>query len=302
VTQKVKPIVVLSNAKQQCVTFFWKNNPHFYFGYRFLEHTPEIVATPLSHIDSLTSCLTVTGPESKAEILPLEKCDPWSKNWLTQYVEPDAKDSIQLSFRTFSDGAAWCQSYDLGGTQKREFFFDPVETGVIMRMKLTSSTPIAGAYCVQQCLRMTGITNKEWRQNVASTPCLSEFDTQAQGNPHVTLTYARKGGVWLRFPVPHMEYHTPAGLPLLMSKSGGKIDHGLIVRESQDGNFSAGMYWERTAYVSNRHPADCIHASVDLGPLKAGEYRNVYGMCYFIEGSKDELLKIWQEDFGVRDA
>jgi hypothetical protein len=299
--EKIKPIVILSNPEQQCVTFFWKNNPHFYVGYRFVEHSPEIIATPLSHDESLLGYLTNNGPEITTEKVVLEKCDPWDKNWITQYVERDARDNIQLSFKTFIDGSAWACSYDLGGAQKREFFFNTVETGVIITMRLTTDVPIPGAFCVQQCLRMTGNTNKEWRRRVALTPFLSEFDTQAQGNPNLTLTYVRKEDSWLRFPVSHTKYHTHAGLPLLMSNSGGQIDHGLIVRESQDEKYSAGMYWERTAYVSNRHPADCIHACIDMGPLRVDEQRTVHGKFYFIEGPKDKLLKIWQSDFRIKD-
>jgi hypothetical protein len=60
---------------------------------------------------------------------------------------------------------------------------------------------------------------------------------------------------------------------------------------------TGGMYWERTAWVSNRHPADCIHASIDFGPLAAGQSRTLHGVVYFIEGSKDDLLTLWQSDF-----
>jgi hypothetical protein len=60
------------------------------------------------------------------------------------------------------------------------------------------------------------------------------------------------------------------------------------------------MYWERTAYVSNWHPADCVHALVDFGPLDAGQSRTVCGKFYLIEGTKDDLLAAWQRDFSIR--
>ena len=299
---KLKPMVVLSNVNQQCATFFWKNNPNFYFGYRFIEHTPEILQTPLLNINGLPISTFGTMPVLNDELLSTEESDPWQKNWMSQYVEHDPSDNVHLSFKTDLDGSAWCCVFDSSGLQRREYFFEPVECGINMWMKVMTTEQLTGAFCVQQCLRMTGITNKEWRRHVALTPFLSEFDTQAQNDPNLTLTYARKEGKWLRFPVSHTKYHTPLGLPLLMSKSGGQIDHGLIVRESQDEKYCAGMYWERTAYVSNRHPADCIHASVDFGPLNSGEERTVHGKFYFIEGNKDELLKSWQSDFKVRDV
>jgi hypothetical protein len=57
------------------------------------------------------------------------------------------------------------------------------------------------------------------------------------------------------------------------------------------------MYWERTACISNRHPADCVHAWIDFGPLAAGQSRMLQGVVYFIEGSKNDLLALWQSDF-----
>jgi hypothetical protein len=77
----------------------------------------------------------------------------------------------------------------------------------------------------------------------------------------------------------------------------GEVAHGLIIRESLDGRFSSGMYWERTAYVGNRHPADCLHAAVDFGPLSAGQHRTVHGKFYFVEGTREQLLEVWRSDF-----
>jgi hypothetical protein len=97
----------------------------------------------------------------------------------------------------------------------------------------------------------------------------------------------------------------------------GSIDHGLILRETLDrkkvpasyfrrtapgeawDRISTGLYWERTAWVSNRHPADCVHAVVYLGPLPPGGSRTVHGKFYWIDGTKDDLLAAWQEDFNL---
>jgi hypothetical protein len=62
--------------------------------------------------------------------------------------------------------------------------------------------------------------------------------------------------------------------------------------------WSAGLYWERSAYVSNRHPADCLHAGVDMGPLEPGESRTVQGKFYWLEGTKEDLFDLWREEFG----
>ena len=295
----MKPIVVLSNAKQQCVTFFWKENPHVYLGYRFIEHEPEAFPTPLHGIGTLPAAPSGAMPELNKAAMSNEEADPWNMGWRASHVENDTGSGMELSFKSFSDGSAFCRSLDKRIDQTREFFFEPAEDGVRLWMKLTTREPITGAFCVQQCLRFTGNTNVDWRRQVARVPFLSEFDMQARGNPHDTLTFARRGNDWLRFPLSHTRYHTPPGLPLLGEKSGGEIDHGLIVRESLGGERCAGMYWERTAYVSNRHPADCVHASVDLGPVDSEGSRTVRGKVYVIEGTKDDLLNLWHRDFPV---
>jgi len=295
----MKPFVVLSNVKQQCATFFWKGNPDFYVGYRFIEHEPEILPTPLPGIEVLPSALSVAMPERNKPVMSKLEGDPWNKDWRTSHIERDIASGTELSFIAFSDGSAFCSSNDERIVQSREFFFEPAEDGVLLWMKLTTQRSITGAFCVQQCLRFTGSTNVDWRRRVALVPFLSEFDLQARGTPHETITFVRKGNEWLNLPLPLTKYHTPPGISLLAEKSGGEIDHGLIVRESSAGKYSSGMYWERTAYISNRHPADCVHASVDLGPLDPGGSRTVHGKIYFIEGTKDDLLNLWKRDFPV---
>ncbi len=62
------------------------------------------------------------------------------------------------------------------------------------------------------------------------------------------------------------------------------------------------MYWERSILVSNRHPADCLHAWVDVGPLSAGRSRTLHGKIYFLEGSKQDVFDHWQRDFSAFQA
>ena len=297
----MKPIIVLSNAEQQCATFFWRENPQFYVGYRFIEHEPDVLPTPLPGIDLLPAALGVVPPTSDKPALSGKEGDPWNNDWKVRHVDDHSGNGTQLSFATFSDGAALCRSAGNVSGQIREFFFEPVDDGVCLWMKLTSRAAIMGAFCVQQCLRFTGSSNVEWRRRVALVPFLSEFDIQARGKPLETITFARRGNQWLRFPLSHTRYHTAPGFALVAGKSEGEVDHGLIVRESLDSKYCSGMYWERTAYISNRHPADCVHASVDLGPLDPGGSRLARGKVYFITGTKDDLLELWKKDFPCVD-
>ncbi len=293
----MQPIVILSNAAAQCATFFWEGIPDYYVGYRFIEHDPEISNSVLSGIENTPCFINKEIPDGDGTPLPIERGNPWNKDWMVSYEESDSNNPVQLSFRSFSDGSACSCGLDNNGAQKREFLFKPVENGVEMRMTLTTNEPIEGAICVQQCLRYSGVTNMDWRMPIAHVPFLSEFDIQSQINPNQSITYARKNKQWLQFPVQQTKYHIPSGQLLLGEETSGAIDHGLIVRESLDRKYTSGMYWERTAYISNRHHADCLHSAVDFGPLKAGRSRTVCGKFYFIKGTKDDLLKAFKQDF-----
>lgn len=134
-----------------------------------------------------------------------------------------------------------------------------------MWMRLSTQTPIDGAYLVQQCLRFTGAQNWSMRRQIACVPFLSELDVQAMGHPDLTLTYARQGDKWLSFSASHILYATPLGSRLSGKEFNGTVDSGLIIRETLDRKkvprsyfrktapgqvwerISSGMYWERTA-------------------------------------------------------
>jgi len=292
-----RPVVVLSKPDAQCATFFWPERPDCYVGYRFIEHSPEMSPEPLPAIEQLPVCAWGETPAVQDQLLAAGSADPWGKGWSNSYDEGDEGDPVQLAFRSFPDGAAWARGLDNGGDQTRVFHFKPVEDGVAMWMTVRTRVPLPGAFCVQQCLRFTGRHNAEWRQRVARVPSLSELDLQAGGHANETLTHARRPGGWISFPVQHTRRPTRAGRSLAGEPEDEEVLHGLIVRESADRRYASGMYWERTAYVSNRHEADCLHAAVDFGPLQAGESRTVRGRFYFVEGSKEDLLAAWRKEF-----
>lgn len=313
----MNPMIFLSNPSMQCLTFFWKEHPRFWVGYRVCEGSPETVPQPLSEDATWPAAKWGAIPDPVDDLLYLSKLSLPRKRWRTVYLEKKSQDPTQLAFQAFRDGSAWCRVQEGDGQQQREFFFRPVEDGVQMWMRLTTQIPIDGSYLVQQCLRFSGAQNWSLRRNIAFVPFLSELDVQAMGHPELTLTYARLGEDWLRFPARQILYATPLGNGLTGHELNGPIDHGLIVRETLDRSVvpaayfrrtapgetwervAAGMYWERTAWVSNRHPADCVHAVVDLGSLSAGESRTVHGKFYWIEGTKDDLLAAWRKDFPV---
>jgi hypothetical protein len=307
----MKPIVLLSNPRNQCVTICWPGEPRWYVGYRLIEYQPQTLPAPLAGIEAQPARAGEDWPETST----LPAADAPEPPWLASYSETNPQDAVQLAFQSYADGSAWCRGLDNQGAQTRELFFKPAEDGVWMWMRLSTREAIPGAFAVQQCLRFTGAQNEAWRQTVAHVPFLSELDLQGMGQANTTLTWVRREQAWFNLPVEHSVYATPPGRTLLGAAANGAVQHGLIVRETVEratapdwywqrvapgatwGRIAAGLYWERTAYVSNRHPADCVHAVVDFGPLAAGHSRTVRGKFYYIEGTRDELLERWKKDF-----
>ena len=309
----MNPSIVLSNAKEQCLTFYWEHMPQYYVGYRFIEGEPSVGARSIPGYEKQPVARRLDLPEVASEPARASLHSDWRDDWLTAHAEQDDQATVQYSFRLLNEGVAHVHCVDKGGKQL-EMFLKPFTSGVRIQATLTTVQAIERSYCLQQCLRFTGMYNAKWRQAIAHTPFLSEFDMQAMGNPNGTLTSARRENQWFYFPVQYVIYPTHNDFTARDAESES-VDHGLIVRESPSRQvapasywdqvapgttweqITCGMYWERTAYISNRHPADCVHAWVDFGPLEAGQSRTLMGAVYFIEGSKDDLLRLWQKDF-----
>jgi len=72
---------------------------------------------------------------------------------------------------------------------------------------------------------------------------------------------------------------------------------GLIVRESTDGKWVAGIAWERFLSAQAHNPWECMHLSVRIGPLEPNAERAIKGRIYLFEGGKEDLLKRYLRDF-----
>jgi hypothetical protein len=289
--------------------------PNYYLGYRFFEDTPTVTDQSILGYETQPRAAVIDFPDMGAIAMSQSSSQNWKNEWRIAYHEKNPNKANQLSFRLSTKGVAHVQYAEENSQQQCEWYFQPFTHGVRIWAKLTTQTEIKGSYCLQQCLRFTGMFNAKWRQVIAHTPFLSELDMQAMGNANGTLTYARRNNEWSRFPVPHVLFPTCANGVNVFGSQKDVVDHGLIVRESPSrqvaparywelvapgtswDQITSGMYWERTACISNRHPADCVHAWIDFGPLAAGQSRTLQGVVYFIEGTKDDLLAFWQSDF-----
>ncbi len=316
----MEPSITLSNPEEQCVTFYWDETPNFYLGYRFIEGQPTTSDQPVSGYDQQPT-IAAADPPGLANPLPSAPASPaWREGWRIAYQEPDPLAPLQLAFQVDQAGLAHAHSFEQGRRLQRVITFQPFAEGVRMWLTLTASEDIPGSFCVQQCLRFTGSYNAVWRRSIAHLPFLSELDMQAMGNPNASLTFARVEHKWFNFPAEYSFLPSKAVAPQLERMPAEIVDHGLIVRETPSRQLAppeywervapqavweqvtCGMYWERTTYLSNRHPADCVHAWVDFGPLKAGQARTIQGVVYYLTGSKDDLLRLWQKDFTYKGS
>ena len=200
------------------------------------------------------------------------------------------------------------------------FSLAPVADGLeLLWVVETGDLGLPELYGVQQCFRLTGESNEAWRQKYARTAAFSEFDlwkATPAGRQPASLTWALRRGVWQRLP-PSKETigcRTRYGEALDARRSNGQLDllgligpyaarmlwtsdSGLICRTSQDRKWAAGIYWERTTHLSDHHPADCLHAIVNIGGIPPHSQRTLRGKIYWLAGSGRTILKHWRKDF-----
>ena len=72
---------------------------------------------------------------------------------------------------------------------------------------------------------------------------------------------------------------------------------GLILRESMDGAWVSGMAWNDFLSVQAHNPWQCMHLAPRVGPLKPGETRSIRGKIYLLNGTKDDCLRLYHNDF-----
>jgi hypothetical protein len=73
--------------------------------------------------------------------------------------------------------------------------------------------------------------------------------------------------------------------------------HGLLLRESVDKKWTAGIAWQDFISIQGHNPWKCMHQSIRVGPLKPAETKKIKGRIYLFKGTKDECLQKYREDF-----
>jgi hypothetical protein len=77
---------------------------------------------------------------------------------------------------------------------------------------------------------------------------------------------------------------------------------GLMLRESADGQWVAGIAWERFISAQGHNPWECLHLCIRVGPLARGESRTIRGRIYLFMGTRDDLLRRYRRDFKHADS
>ena len=275
----------------QFASFTNRKHPDNRIGYRFHEHTPLTYGDVPQH-----------AAETKRK---QEAVDP---------VQFSARPSVKIFHRRVTEDG-WI-------SQDWTFYLAPAPDGVEMLLVVkTGDVGLPEFYGVQQCFRLTGAANEAWRQKYARAPAFSEFDLwkdSPAGAAPVSLTWAMRNGSLQQLPAGQetVGFRTPSGKAFDTRRSGGHLetldhigtyqarmlwtgDSGLILRTSRDRKWSAGLYWERTTHLSDHHPADCLHAIVNIGGIAPHAQRVLRGKIYWMTGPGETLVEHWRRDFPV---
>lgn len=272
-------------------SFTNRNHPGNRLGYRFHEHHP-YVHGPVPQTDATSRAAADAMEEFRSRggvFLNSREIESTENGWLPQL---------------------WI------------FHLLPVADGIeLLWVVRAKEKGLNEFFAVQQCFRMSGSGNKPWKLEIAETPAFSEFELwskeESAGEPLTSLSWIIRGGKWESLPATreHVACRTPIGLEFDRLRTGGKleqithlepygptrflanIDNGLMARVSTDGKWVAGLFWERTTHISDHHPADCLHAVVNLGPIAPGAQRAIRGKIYWAKMTKEELRDRWMENF-----
>jgi hypothetical protein len=281
------------------ITLLNESHPDNRIGYRFFERLPFVYGT-----------VPENSAAETAEANALEK----------QYAKKPG-----VFVRTIDvSSKGWAR-------QKWTYYIVPAADGFEMLWVVeTEDEGLNEYYSAQQCFRMSGKTNEKWRHDIALTPAFSEYDLWKQqedeGTARTSLSFVRRNNRWEALPAirSHLACRTPLGVKMDTARSGGDlskvadmfsyepyanksyepsrfeadVDCGLATRSNRENTWVCGLYWQNTTHISNHHPADCLHAYVNLGPLAPHSKRTIRGKIYWTKASRDELFALWQKDFG----
>ncbi len=75
---------------------------------------------------------------------------------------------------------------------------------------------------------------------------------------------------------------------------------GLMIRESTNGKWVAGIAWEQFLSAQGHNPWQCMHLCINVGPLEVGKSKKIKGRIYLFEGTREDGLAKYKRDFSVK--
>jgi len=278
--------IEIRSVRDNFVTFTNANHPGNRIGYRFFEHEPIVWGE-----------IPVSDEQAAIETGEVERL-------IEQF---EKREDVFVSRRQIDGEGKWVK-------MTWSYYMVPVADGIEILLTIeTYKHGLPEYYGVQQCFRLGGTGNSEWRREIACTPAFSEYDLWTRGDSSRSLTSVLRSGVWQRLPASweSVGARTPLGLAVDAMLGSGRyaervgpyqsrmlapIDNGLIARTGIEGNWVAALHWERTSHVSNHHPADCLHAIVNLGAVPPFSKRALRGKIYWFEGTLEALQRVHKRD------
>jgi len=70
---------------------------------------------------------------------------------------------------------------------------------------------------------------------------------------------------------------------------------GVLIRESEDGEWIAGIGWEDVLFVQGHNEWKCMHVCVRVGPLAPGESKTIRGRIWLRRGGREEAFREFKE-------
>ena len=289
VAQEKSPISI-SLQQPNFATMLNKQHSGNRIGYRFHEHKPITYGR-----------VPVSNKAANIHIERIKTLEDSYKNCIDVFIYEHKieKDSL------------WSKQY-------WTYYLKPVHDGVELLLIInTYDEGLPEYYGVQQCFRMSGNTNQEWRKKIANTPAFSEYDlwnSQLPNTEKKSLTYVLRDHKWEAIPANEIATgaRTPIGVEIDDLRTNGQpmtevgpykakmlnpIDNGLITRVNLSGSWVCGIHWQNTSHVTDHHPADCLHSIINIGNIPPFSKKAILGKIYWFEGNKDSLYDHYKNDF-----
>jgi hypothetical protein len=230
-------------------------------------------------------------------------------------------EALENSYRSSSDVFIYehkIEKDSLWSKQDWTYYLKPVHDGIEMLLVIqTYAEGLPEYYGVQQCFRMSGETNQEWRKKIANTPAFSEYDlwnSQPTDEENKSLTYILRNHKWEALPASEKSTgaRTPLGVKMDDLRTNGQpmsevgpykakmlspIDNGLITRINLSESWVCGIHWQNTTHVTDHHPADCLHSILNIGNIPPFSKNAIPGKIYWFEGSLESLFDHYKNDY-----